>query len=36
VRAVQACQPYDFFDPARYQEWRAFTLNFDPSIMAGF
>lgn len=36
VRAVQACQPYDFFDPGRYQEWRAFTLNFDPSIMAGF
>ncbi len=36
VRAVQACQPYDFFDPARYQEWKAFTLNFDPSIMAGF
>lgn len=36
VRAVQACQPYDFFDPARYQEWKAFTLNFDPSQMAGF
>lgn len=36
VRAVQACQPYDFFDPARYQEWKEFTLNFDPSIMAGF
>jgi outer membrane biosynthesis protein TonB len=36
VRAVQACQPYDFFDPARYQDWKAFTLNFDPSIMAGF
>ncbi len=36
VRAVQACAPYDFFDPARYQEWKAFTLNFDPSIMAGF
>lgn len=36
VRAVQACQPYDFFDPARYQDWKAFTLNFDPSQMAGF
>lgn len=36
VRAVQACAPYDFFDPARYQDWKAFTLNFDPSIMAGF
>lgn len=36
VRAVQACQPYDFFDPVRYNEWKAFTLNFDPSIMAGF
>lgn len=36
VRAVSACQPYDFFDQARYQEWKAFTLNFDPSMMAGF
>lgn len=36
VRAVQTCQPYDFLDPARYQEWKAFTLNFDPSMMAGF
>ncbi|MEK7265852.1 MAG: hypothetical protein AAB227_07110 [Pseudomonadota bacterium] len=36
IRAVQACAPYDFFDQARYQEWKAFTLNFDPSIMAGF
>lgn len=36
VRAVQACQPYDFFDPSRYQEWKAFTLNFDPSVMAGY
>ncbi len=36
VRAVQACQPYNFFDPARYNDWKAFTLNFDPSIMAGF
>jgi hypothetical protein len=36
VRAVSACQPYDFFDQGRYQEWKAFTLNFDPSMMAGF
>lgn len=36
VRAVQQCAPYDFFDVARYQEWKAFTLNFDPSLMAGF
>jgi hypothetical protein len=36
IRAVQACQPYDFLDPARYQDWKAFTLNFDPSQMAGF
>ncbi len=36
VRAVQLCQPYNFFDQARYQDWKAFTLNFDPSIMAGF
>ncbi len=36
IRAVQACAPYDFFDSARYQEWKAFTLNFDPSLMAGY
>ncbi len=36
VRAVSLCAPYDFFEPARYQEWKAFTLNFDPSQMAGF
>lgn len=36
IRAVQACAPYDFFDPSRYQDWKAFTLNFDPSLMAGF
>ena len=36
VRAVVQCQPYDFFDVARYQDWKAFTLNFDPSQMAGF
>lgn len=36
IRAVQACQPYDFFDPAKYQEWKAFTLNFNPAQMAGF
>jgi hypothetical protein len=36
VRAVSACAPYDFFDQSRYQEWNEFTLNFDPSLMAGF
>jgi hypothetical protein len=36
VRAVVQCAPYDFFDPVRYQEWKAFTLYFDPSVMAGY
>ena len=36
VRAVIACQPYDFFDQTRYNEWSAFSLHFDPSQMAGF
>lgn len=36
IRAVQTCQPYDFFDPSRYNDWKAFTLNFDPSKMAGY
>jgi outer membrane biosynthesis protein TonB len=36
VSAVIGCQPYSFFDPARHQEWRAFTLNFDPRQMLGF
>lgn len=36
VSAVLGCQPYSFFDPARHEEWRAFTLNFDPRQMLGF
>ncbi len=30
VAAVQACAPYDFLDPSRYDSWREITFNFDP------
>lgn len=36
VRAVNACQPYDFLSPERYHVWREMELTFDPSQMAGF
>lgn len=36
VRAVIACQPYDFLARERYHIWREMELNFDPSQMAGF
>lgn len=36
VRAVVACQPYDFLSQDRYATWKEFELNFDPSQMAGF
>lgn len=36
LRAVQACQPYDFLSPDRYDTWREMQLNFDPSEMAGY
>ncbi|MEM9169193.1 MAG: hypothetical protein AAGC56_06025 [Pseudomonadota bacterium] len=36
VNAVVACQPYDFLPADRYENWKAFELNFDPSQMAGF
>jgi hypothetical protein len=36
IRAVVGCQPYDFLDPARYDEWSEFQFNFDPASMAGF
>lgn len=36
VRAVVSCQPYDFLSPDRYDTWKEFELNFDPTEMAGF
>ncbi|MEO0696035.1 MAG: hypothetical protein AAFY84_08045 [Pseudomonadota bacterium] len=36
VRAVQACAPYGFLSPDRYETWQVMELNFDPSVMAGF
>ena len=35
VRAVVACQPYDFLPPDQYDSWREFSINFDPTQMAG-
>ncbi len=35
VRAVVACQPYDFFPADRYADWKEFRANFDPSQMVG-
>ncbi len=31
VRAILACQPYDFLPPDRYDLWRDVILTFDPS-----
>ncbi len=36
LRAVVGCAPYDFLPQDRYDTWKEFTLNFDPSQMAGF
>ncbi|MEL6212171.1 MAG: hypothetical protein AAFQ96_01135 [Pseudomonadota bacterium] len=36
VRAVVTCQPYDFLSQDRYETWKEFQLNFDPTQMAGF
>ncbi len=33
VRAVLACQPYDFLPPEKYDAWKDIILNFDPSRM---
>lgn len=30
LSAVQRCAPYSFLDPARYDQWRTVTFNFDP------
>lgn len=35
VRAVVSCAPYDFLPADRYDTWKEFTLNFDPSQMVG-
>lgn len=36
IRAVVACQPYDFLAQDRYSAWREMEVNFDPSEMAGY
>lgn len=36
LAAVVKCAPYDFLPLDRYQTWKEFKLNFDPSQMAGF
>ena len=33
VRAVLACQPYDFLPPEHYELWQDVILNFDPARM---
>lgn len=35
LRAVVACAPYDFLPQDRYETWREFRVNFDPSEMVG-
>lgn len=35
MRAVVACAPYDFLPQDRYETWREFRVNFDPSEMVG-
>lgn len=35
VRAVVSCAPYDFLPQDRYDTWKEFRLNFDPSQMVG-
>lgn len=35
LRAVVSCAPYNIFGTERYDDWKAFRLNFDPSEMAG-
>ena len=35
ISAVVKCAPYDFLSPDRYDTWKEFTLNFDPSQMVG-
>ena len=35
ISAVVKCAPYSFLSADRYDTWREFTLNFDPSQMVG-
>ncbi|MHA7872027.1 MAG: hypothetical protein ACX939_06745, partial [Hyphococcus sp.] len=35
ISAVVKCAPYDFLPPERYETWKEFKLNFDPSQMVG-
>ncbi len=35
VRAVVSCAPYDFLPADRYDTWKEFQFNFDPSQMVG-
>lgn len=35
VSAVVKCAPYDFLPLERYESWKEFRLNFDPSQMVG-
>ena len=35
VRAVVSCAPYNFLPQDRYDTWKEFRLNFDPSQMVG-
>lgn len=36
LRAIISCQPYDFLPQERYDDWKAWAINFDPSEMAGY
>lgn len=36
LSAVNKCAPYDFLPVERYDSWKAFRFNFDPSQMVGF
>ncbi|MEZ5894380.1 MAG: hypothetical protein R3C58_14710 [Parvularculaceae bacterium] len=35
LNAVVKCAPYDFLPQERYETWKEFRFNFDPSKMAG-
>jgi hypothetical protein len=35
ISAVVKCAPYDFLSPDRFETWKEFSLNFDPSQMVG-
>lgn len=31
LQAVNRCEPYNYFDPGRYDAWKSFEFNFDPA-----